>query len=148
MSLQRNDSAHNTDAATLLAANGALGARWVDALNTRLGEAIFEIYHPEFRHWTNVTLPGTKTPAPEKDLKEVRALGKMEREQFAHQSLDDLRIQPTLEGFVVQAVMNATLFNGVKISGPLCIVMTVRDGLLVREEAYLNPETLSPSDSI
>ncbi|GGA37203.1 nuclear transport factor 2 family protein [Sphingomonas psychrolutea] len=58
--------------------------------------------------------------------------------QFPERRLSDVRRQPTPTGFVQQHVWQMLTKEGKWMNWPVCLVVEVRDGLMIRLDEYLD----------
>ena len=52
--------------------------------------------------------------------------------------------QLTDTGFLSQQVLTATLADGAQLTVPMCMIVGLRDGLIVRVDEYFDPATVAP----
>lgn len=57
---------------------------------------------------------------------------------FPQRWVTDVRRSPTPDGFVQQQVLVVRTASGAALGWPVCLVVTVRDGLIVRIDEYLD----------
>lgn len=57
---------------------------------------------------------------------------------------EDVRVTPTVTGFVQQHVLRGRAPSGEDLSVPACLVAEIRDGLIVRVDEYLDSAAMAP----
>ncbi|MEZ5224965.1 MAG: nuclear transport factor 2 family protein [Ilumatobacteraceae bacterium] len=108
-----------------------LARRFVGAIERGDTDAVRACYHPDARIWHNND--GVEQTVDEN----MKVLGWMARtlptREYVVSQLDALP-----DGFVQQHVLRATLPSGGTWELPACVIVRVRDGLIVRLDEYLD----------
>jgi len=118
---------HMSDAEAML----ELAKRFVGAIERGDTDAVKACYHPDARIWHN-------NDSIEQTVDEnMRVLGWMARTLPTRQ-YDVRHLDALPDGFVQQHVLRATLPNGGTWELPACVIVRVRDGLIVRLDEYLD----------
>ena len=115
----------------------ALAERFLAAIVAGDYDTVRAIYAPDARIWHNVT--GVAQTVDEN----VRVLKWLLR-QVRDLRYEDVRRIPTAEGYVQQHVLRATGPDGSAIAIPACLIVTVRDGRIVRLNEYLDSVHAAP----
>jgi ketosteroid isomerase-like protein len=108
---------------------GALAVPDVDALRS--------LVDPDARFWVNIG------PADYSAADRFRLLD-VERSHLRALTFEEVRVSPTTAGFVVQLTTVATTTASVELRIPVCLVVTVADGIIVRVEEYADSAPAAP----
>jgi len=99
--------------------------------------AVTSLYHDDFSAWRNFD---NRVLTRKQALKIVQILATNLRDL----RYDDVRVTPTPQGFVQQHVMRCTAPNGEPVEAHVCMIATVRDGLLLRIDEYMDRAQMGP----
>jgi ketosteroid isomerase-like protein len=115
----------------------SLAQAFIDATESRDLAAMRELFHPEAKFWTNITLQDS-------DLESRFLRIAREFEIFATFGFTKPRIDDYGSGFVIRAGVKGSLQNGVSFEFPVCIVGDSRGGKIERLEEYLDMAPVAP----
>ena len=105
----------------------------LDAMQAYDADALRALCSPDLRHWLSIT-------EQEQGLDELLALVKLEREAVAHASFEVRRRLDTGQGAVLMLTVDGTTGGGASFHIPVCVVVEVEDGVVVRIDEYANVE--------
>lgn len=112
------------------AENRALCHTLFDALETSDFATVERCYAPDLVFWVNAG----QTMGKEDNLRTLaQGAGVARRRTY-----DDRRISTFDDGFVVQYTCTVTSHSGKKLALNSCLVATVRDGVIVRMDEYMD----------
>jgi uncharacterized protein len=107
----------------------ALAEDFVAALAAPGTDALAALLAPDARFWVNIG-------PSEYDRSERLAILAVEHSHLDTLGFAEVRIQTTDDGFVIQAVTQATTRGGASLTIPICLVADVRDGRVSRVAEY------------
>ena len=108
-----------------------LAERFLAAIVAGDFDTVRAIYAPDARIWHNVT--GVAQTVDE-NLRVLRWLVR----NVTELRYEEVRRLLTPEGFIQQHVLRATGPDGSAIAIPACLIVTVRDGRIIRLEEYID----------
>jgi len=108
-----------------------LAKRFVGAIERGDVDEVRACYHPDGKVWHNID--GIEQSIDDN----LRVLGWMVR-ALPERRYRVLRLQALPDGFLQQHVLEAALPNGGTWSLDACVIVQVRDGLIVRLDEYLD----------
>ena len=114
----------------------ALADRLFAAIEAGDIDAVGDLYDEDVRVWTNID-------PRERDLR--RSLNVL---RWLTSHLQDIRYEirrrdALPDGFLQEHTLRGTVPDGSEVAMPACLVVTVRDGRIVRIHEYLDPSPLS-----
>jgi ketosteroid isomerase-like protein len=109
----------------------AVARRILTAIETGDSEGFLACYAPGAVIWHN-------TDNLEQDPATVVKTLRWLRRRVDDLRYDELRIQPTPNGYVEQHVLRGTASDGSAFEVPACLVVTVADGLVTRLDEYID----------
>lgn len=95
-----------------------------------------ELYHDELTAWRSHDL---RTLVRKQALRVVEILGRLSQLRY-----EDVRIQPTPDGFVQQHVMRCLSPKGEPVEAHVCLVARIRDGRIVHVDEYMDSAQMAP----
>lgn len=120
-----------------LSDRGRLADAFVGALAVPDVAALRSLVDPDARFWINIG-PADYSAADRFALLDV------ERSHLRALAFEDVRVNPTTAGFVAQLTTVATTTAGVELRIPVCLVVTVADGIIVRVDEYADSTAAAP----
>jgi ketosteroid isomerase-like protein len=99
-------------------------------------EGVGRVYHDELTAWRN---HDRRTLVRKQALRVVEILGRLRELRY-----EDVRIQPTPQGFVQQHVMRCLSPAGEPVEAHVCLVATVRDGRIAHIDEYMDSAQMAP----
>jgi ketosteroid isomerase-like protein len=100
-------------------------------------DGVGELYHDELTAWRSHDL---RTLARKQALRVVEILSRQLREL----RYEDVRIQPTPDGFVQQHVMRCLSPKGEPVEAHICLVARIRDGRIAHIDEYMDSAQMAP----
>lgn len=108
-------------------------SEFIDAISTYDVERLRPLLADEFVHWVSLT-------EQEQGAAELLALMAREREVVASATFELRHRVSTDEGAVALVTVDGTTKSGADFHIPVCLVMAVTDGKVVRLDEYANTE--------
>jgi ketosteroid isomerase-like protein len=94
-----------------------------------------DLYAPDIRIWHNTD---RREQSFDENVRVLKWLGR----NVSDLRYEDVRREPTSNGFVQQHVLRGTTLSGVEIEVPACLVVTVTDGKIGRIDEYIDSAAL------
>jgi len=100
-------------------------------------DGVAELYHDELTAWRS---HDKRSLVRKQAIKVVEILGR----QLQDLRYEDVRIQPTPEGFVQQHTMRCRSPRGEPVEAYVCMVASVRDGRIYHVDEYMDSAQMAP----
>lgn len=95
------------------------------------------LYHDDAIVWRNID---NRELVKKQMLRVIEFLAK----QVSGLRYEDVRVQATAEGYVQQHTLKCTSASGAEVAARACLVVTLREGKVIRLDEYLDSASMAP----